>query len=109
MTGRPVVTTLRTDAREAPVVLAEGGTWTVRAQVHEAWDAIACRVAPDTPVAVVKAEAIARLLQGTADPGDYVVKVGGTEVRDESRGLAASGVRDRGTLFLHARRRRPVR
>jgi hypothetical protein len=77
--------------------------------VHEAWDAIALRVAADTPVAAVKVAALDRLLQGTADPGDYVVKVGGSEVRDETRGLAACGVRDRGTLFLHGRRRRPVR
>ena len=107
--GAPFVTQLR--SRDGVHDLSEGhdDAFLIRAQVHEAWDAIRVRVSANTPAAAVKSEAIRALLADTQPADDFVMKIGGTEVRDESRSLEALGVRAGSTVFLHGRRRRPVR
>lgn len=81
----------------------------IRAQVHEAWDAVRLRVSGATPAAAVKREAIRLLLANTQPAEDYMMKLGGTEIRDETLPLREVGVRAGSLIFVHARRRRPVR
>lgn len=109
--GRPApfVTQLRTRGDAVDLADGAGDAFLIRAQVHEAWDAVKVRITPATPVARIKAAALAVLLQGTAEPDDYVAKVRGAEVHDEGRPASESGLRAGSTVFVHARRRRPVR
>ncbi len=105
----PFVTQLRT--RGAAIDLAQGAehAFLIRSQVHEAWDAVKLLVAPHTTVAAVKRAALDALLADGSDAADYMAKVHGAEVRDESQSLQAAGVRAGTTVFVHARRRRPIR
>jgi hypothetical protein len=86
-----------------------GDGFTLRAQVHEAWDAVRVHVRPGTSVAEVKRAALRALLGDQADPAEYMVKLRGTELRGEGETLERVGARAGSTLFLHARRRRPIR
>ncbi|MDZ7632612.1 MAG: hypothetical protein U5K74_15010 [Gemmatimonadaceae bacterium] len=105
----PFVTQLRTPA-EAITLAPDGvASITIRVQLLEAWDAVKVVAAPDTPVATVKARALAVLAPDVPLPGDVVTKLGGFEIRDEARSLAEAGVKDGSTLLLHFRRRQPLK
>jgi uncharacterized protein GlcG (DUF336 family) len=105
----PFVTQLRTPA-EAISLAPEGATAiTIRVQLLEAWDAVKVIVEPRTTVATVKARALAVLAPDVPQPGDVVTKLGGFEIRDESKSLADAGVKDGSTLLLHFRRRQPLK
>jgi hypothetical protein len=80
----------------------------IRVMVHDAWDQVTLELAPDTPVAEAKRQAL-ELTRVDGDPRAYVVKYGGGEVLDESRSLAEVGVRRNAALIVLPRRRRPVR
>jgi hypothetical protein len=109
MTAGPLVTTLR--ARAGTICLAREGepTIAIRAQLADAWDAVRIEVSEAAPVAVVKACALEAFGAGGGRAGDYVVTLGGVEVRDESATLASVGVVNGSTLFIAFSRRRPVR
>ena len=82
--------------------------WVLRVQAAEAWDAVRVECTPDTTVREIKRAAMANLLPDVEQHDGYMVKLGGAEVRDESQTLRAVGARDASTLFLTARRRRPL-
>lgn len=108
----PFVTQLRT--RGDAIDLVAGGAsaseaFLIRAQVHEAWDAVRVRVTASSVMAEVKRAALTALTSDGSDPDAYVVKVRGHEVLDESCSLADVEVRAGSTVFVHARRRRPIR
>ncbi|MCC7053934.1 MAG: hypothetical protein IT355_11790 [Gemmatimonadaceae bacterium] len=105
----PFVTQLRTPAEAITLAPAGAAAITIRVQLLEAWDAVKVVVEPRTTVAAVKASAAAVLAPDVPDPGELVAKLGGFEIRDESRSLAESGVTDGSTLALHFRRRQPIR
>ena len=105
----PFVTALRTRGPAVDLTRGEPGAFMIRAQVHEAWDAVRVQVVSATTVADVKRAGLEALLGDTSDPASYVAKVHGFEVHDESRSLADSGVRAGATVFVHSRRRRPIR
>jgi hypothetical protein len=95
--------TIRLGTPDEPVI-------TVRVQVPEVWDTVRIDAPNHTPVATVRDRAIAALLDGApADPADYVVKLRGVEVLDESLSLADAGAENGSTLLVTSRRRRPVR
>lgn len=98
---RPEV--IRLASGQAPVV------WTVRVQAAEAWDAVRVEATPETPVREVKQAAMALLLPDVDQIDGYVVKRNGAELFNEAQSLHAAGARDASTLFVMARRRRPVR
>ncbi len=100
MTGAPAADDLSAGSAES---------FLIRAQVYEAWDAVRLRVSANTPVAMVKRAALRALLASDADADSYMSKVHGHEVHDEGRPLSEHGVRAGTTVFVHARRRRPVR
>jgi uncharacterized protein GlcG (DUF336 family) len=109
MPPAPFVTQLRTPA--AAIVLAPAGAdaITIRVQLLEAWDAVKIVATVDTPVATVKARALAELAPDMPQPGDVVTKLGGFEIRNEGQSLTAAGVKDGSTLLLHFRRRQPIK
>lgn len=105
----PFVTQLRTPA--TAISLAPDGTpaITIRVQMLEAWDTVKVIAEPGTRVETVKAAALAVLAPDVPQPADVVTKLGGFEIRDESKSLTAAGVKDGSTLLLHMRRRQPLK
>ena len=81
---------------------------TVRVQVAEVWDTVRVDAPPDTPVSTVKERAL-EVLVPDAIPVEWVTKLRGFEVLDESVAMSAAGVVSGSTLLVHFRRRRPVR
>ena len=105
----PFVTQLRTPAESILIAPVGADVLTIRVQLLEAWDAVRIVASPDTPVATVKARAMTVLAPDVPLPGDVVTKLGGFEIRDEAKSLAAAGVKDGSTLLLHFRRRQPIK
>ncbi|MBI1809591.1 MAG: hypothetical protein HYR75_06810 [Gemmatimonadetes bacterium] len=107
--ARPFVTQLR--ARPGIVAVAGGSAArvTVRVELPDQWDTIACEVASDATVLALKQAALAAFGLGGAHAEDYLFKVHGTEVLAEQGSIAESGARDGTTFLLMYRRRRPVR
>lgn len=83
--------------------------WMLRVQAAEAYDAVRVACAPATRVADVKALAMQALLPDVAQHDSYLVKLHGAEITNETLTLEQVGAKDASTLFLTARRRRPLR
>lgn len=107
-TATPFVAQLR--ARPDAIRLGTPGSpvITVRVQVPEVWDTVRVDASPDTPVITVKERALETLMPG-ADQAEFVTKLRGFEVLDETASLDAAGVVTGSTLLVTFRRRRPVR
>ncbi len=105
----PFVTSLRTRGDAFDLSSGSAQTFVIRGQVHEAWDAVRLVVAPETSVLAVKRASLQALVGEGADDALYMVKVHGHEVHDESLPLSEAGVRAGTTVFVHSRRRRPIR
>ncbi len=105
----PFVSTVR--ARPDTVRLAAEGApaMLVRVQMPETWDVVRFAVAPTTPVIDLKLRALEELFLMTDHPEDFVFKLRGWEVLDESAPLAAVGVQEGSILLLTSRRKQPVR
>ena len=97
--ARPEVIRLGTD--DAPVI-------TVRVQVPEVWDTVRVDAPIDTPVLALKDIALETLVPN-AEPVEWVTKLRGFEILDETASLSAAGVLNGSTLLVTSRRRRPVR
>ena len=106
--GTPFVAQLR--ARPETIRLGTAGdpVITVRVQVPETWDTVRIDAPPHTPVIELKTRALETLAPG-AEPIEWVTKLRGFEVLDESASLSAAGVLTGSTLLVTNRRRRPVR
>ena len=104
----PFVAQLR--ARPETIRLGTAGSpvITVRVQVPEVWDTVRVDASPDTPVITVKERALEALMPG-ADQVEYVTKLRGFEVLDETASLEGAGAVNGSTLLVTFRRRRPVR
>jgi hypothetical protein len=81
----------------------------LRVQVPEVWDAVRIEASPDEPVQLVKVHALAKLQGGVRPHDQYVVKLRGWEILDESASLRDVGVKDGSSLLITYRRRRPIR
>jgi hypothetical protein len=99
--------------RARPGVLALGtqtdNAITVRVQLPELWDTLAVRCAPDTSVRALKQAALDAFMPYHQPTADFVMKLRGFEVLDESAPLTVAGARDGSTFLLTYRFRRPVR
>lgn len=85
------------------------GAMHVRVTVADAWKTVTLEAAAGESAAALKLKALASVqIDGARAPG-YELKVGGALVRDESKPLAALGVRSGASLVVLSRRRRPVR
>lgn len=82
---------------------------TIRVSMPELWDTVAVRCEPETTVIAVKRAALEAFEQYLYPADDYILKLRGFAVMDESATLAAAGVRDGSTFLLAYRWRRPVR
>jgi hypothetical protein len=103
----PLVSRLR--SRPGAIRIGEGAqVVSVRVQVPEVWDVVRVEAAADVSVAEVKRRSL-EVLVSDAIPDDYVVKLRGFEVLDESESLEAVGAKDGSTFLVSFRRRRPVR
>jgi hypothetical protein len=82
-------------------------TLPLRVMVQDAWDEIRLDLPAATTLAELKRRALdaARVVR---DPGTYLLKFRGAELRDESQSLAEAGLVPNGALIVLPRRRRPV-
>ena len=104
----PFVSTLRTS--DEVIDLAEGGdALHLRAQVAELWDAVKVEAAPSASVDEIKKAVLAKFYPDGVSSAEFVVKLRGYEILNESDSLAHSGIRDGSTLLISRRRRRPVK
>jgi hypothetical protein len=103
------VAQLRT--RRPPIGLTEPGApvLTLRVAVADLWETVRVTANPETPVSVLKQRVVSEFFPDTPYPEDYVLKLRGWEVLDESGSLQECGVVDGSILLLAYRRRRAVR
>ena len=104
----PFVSTLRTSGSTIPVGAPGATPLTIRVEVPERWDVALILAAPTASVRDVKRAAL-QFASPEDDVDDYVIKLRGFEVLDESVTLADAGARDGSIFLLTHRRRRPVR
>ena len=99
---------LRTN--RAPIHIAEpgAGTLTMRVEAADIWETIRVVARPDTAVSEVKKRVLAELFPNDY-LADFVLKLRGWEMLDETQSLSAAGVADGSIILLAYRRRRPVR
>ena len=106
----PFVAQLRTRGDSIDLATPGGPTFTVRVEMPEVWDAVRVHASPDERVVTVKRRALERLYPGSELRDDeYVLKLNGWEVLDESASLAAAGAVDGSIFLVTGRLRRPVR
>jgi hypothetical protein len=105
----PFVNSLR--SRPKTIRLAPDGveTITIRVEMPDVWDVVAITVEPSEPVLAVKVRALEALYPEAMSHTEFVVKLRGWEILNETESLAAAGVMDGSILLLTFRRRRPVR
>jgi hypothetical protein len=98
-------------ARPDTIRLAREGepTITTRVQMPEAWDAVRFAAAASISAGELKLRALEELAPGTKYPEDFVLKLRGWEVLDETAPLSEIGVQDGSIVLLTSRRKRPVR
>jgi hypothetical protein len=105
----PFPTSLR--ARKETIRLAppDATAITIRVEMPEVWDVVRMEVLPSDQVLEVKTRALEALYPEAEFTDDFVVKLRGWEILDETMSLADAGVIDRSILLVTHRRRRPVR
>jgi hypothetical protein len=105
----PFVTQLRTRGDVIQMARPDAPVLTVRVEMPEVWDTVRVAVSPDESVINLKGRAL-EVLAPTGEPlEEFVMKLRGFEVLDESATLAAVGAVDGSIFLLTHRRRRPVR
>src|SRR5262245_51984157 len=106
---QPFVAGLRARPDTVNLASADAGAITIRVEMPEVWDVVRVAVLPDEPVLSVKIRALDVLYPEPTIPQDFVVKLHGWEILDESVSLAQAGVIDGSILLVTYRRRRAVR
>lgn len=107
--SRPFVDQLR--ARAEAIVMGEPGPddLTIRVQAAELWDTISVKAPATLAVLDVKLRALDVMHPSVTVHEDFVLKLHGIEVLDETVSLREAGIRDGSTLLMMYRRRRPIR
>ena len=106
----PFVAQLRTRGDTIELASPSGPAITVRVQMPEVWDAVRVHASPDERAITVKRRALEALKPGAElRDEDYVLKLNGWEVLDESASLAATGAVDGSIFLLTYKWRRAVR
>jgi hypothetical protein len=105
----PFVNQLRTRGDVIQLAAAGATAITVRVEMPEVWDVVRVAVAPDEAVIRLKLRALEALAPTSEALDEFVMKLRGFEVLDESATLASVGAIDGSILLLTHRRRRPVR
>ena len=106
----PFVAQLRTRGDTIELASPDGPAITVRVQMPEVWDAVRVHASPDERAITVKRRALEAFKPGAElRDEDFVLKLNGWEVLDESASLAATGAVDGSIFLLTYRWRRAVR
>ena len=103
----PFVNALRTQGAPLRLGSGTGSVLQLRAQVLEAWDAIRVDADPSASVKDLKHLAL-QTLYPHVNEDDYVVKLHGWEILDESAPISSTGARNGSIFLISDRRRRPV-
>lgn len=80
----------------------------VRVMVHDVWDEVSLPMADGLTFAQLKAQALGAA-KVTRPAHEYVLKLRGVEILDETQTLAAAKVPPNAPFIVLAARRRPVR
>jgi hypothetical protein len=81
----------------------------LRVELPEVWDTVRVDASAQEPVLAVKVHALQALAPEALFQDDYVMKLSGVEVLDETESLQSAGAKDGSIFLLTHRRRRPVR
>jgi len=106
----PFVTSLR--SRADVITLGDtsaSNTLHLRVEVPEVWDVVRVDAPANEPVLAVKVHALQTLCPTALFHDDFVVKLRGIEILDETKSLDAVGALDGSILLVTRRHRRPVR
>jgi hypothetical protein len=105
----PFVAQLR--SRPGVVRLGDDGAAriTVRVQMPEVWDVLRVETPAEEPVVSLKRRALEALYPQAELHEDFVLKLNGFEVLDETASVADVGAKYGSTFLRTHRRRRPVR
>ena len=105
----PFVAQLRARGDTLRVAHSGGPTITVRVEMPEVWDTVKALVSPDQAVMSLKVRALEALYPKVESHSEFVMKLNGWDVLDESATIASVGAVDGSIFLLTSRRRRPVR
>jgi hypothetical protein len=103
------VNQLRTRGDVIQMAPAGAASITVRVEMPEVWDTVRVAVLPTESALGLKLSALAALYPSGEQPEEFVMKLRGFEVLDESASLASVGAVDGSIFLLTHRYRRPVR
>lgn len=103
----PFVSGLRTQGQPLRLGKASPRDLHLRAQVLEAWDAVRIDADPEASVRSLKEMAL-RELAPDVNIDEYVVKLHGWEILDESAPISATPAINGSIFLISDRRRRPV-
>jgi hypothetical protein len=108
--AEPFVAQLRTRGSTIELASPNAPAITVRVEMPEVWDVVKVYASPDERAVTVKRRALEVLMPGAElRDDDYVLKLNGWEVLDESASLAATGAVEGSIFLVTNRKRRPVR
>jgi hypothetical protein len=103
------MTAFVTSLRSRPETIVMGKGLTIRVEMAEVWDAVRIETSATEPISEIKAAALKALYPDDHSDADFVVKLNGYEILDESVPISQTGAIDGSTLLVTFRRRRPVR
>lgn len=104
----PFVTGLRVQGQPIRLGSGSGPVLHLRAQVLEAWDAIPVDADPSASVRSLKELALKELYPDGRKSDEYVVKLHGWEILDETAPISSTAARNGSIFLITDRRRRPV-
>lgn len=107
-TATPFVTSLRVRGDALKLGSGNGPVLHLRAQVLEAWDAIRVDADPAASVKSLKQIALRELYPDVRKEDEYVVKLNGFEILDESAPISSTAAKNGSIFLITDRRRRPV-
>jgi hypothetical protein len=91
------------------VTAALGPRFAVRVMVTDAWDQVFLAAGPETTVADLKRQALARALKRGDTAAEYLVKFRGASIADEATTLGALGAGANAPFIVLPAHRRAVR
>lgn len=106
----PFVNSLR--SRDDVVVIgdqAADNMLHMRVEIPGVWDVVRIDAQSTEPIRAIKLNALHVLCPKTLFPDDYVIKLGGREIFDESISVTEAGAKNGSIFVVTNRRRRPVR
>lgn len=106
----PFVNSLR--SRHEVVVIGDSaadGMLHLRVEIPEVWDVVRIDAQSTEPIRAIKVNALHALCPKALFPDDYVIKLGGREIFDESVPVTDAGAKNGSIFLVTHRRRRAVR